>query len=58
MKVRKIISKDTPIVCSFCRRSQHEVAKMVSDPTGKVFICDQCIKTCHKVVSEVPDRGK
>ena len=27
--------------CSFCLRSQHDVAKLVAGP-GNVFICDRC----------------
>jgi ATP-dependent Clp protease ATP-binding subunit ClpX len=44
--------------CSFCRKSASEVAKMVSDPTGKVFICDECIKVCYTVVSEDENPAK
>jgi len=52
MKAARIVSKENKIVCSFCRRPQHQIAKMVADPTGKVFICDECIKVCYGVVSE------
>lgn len=44
--------KASEIVCSFCRKSASEVERMVSDPTGKIFICDECIKFCYKVAFE------
>ena len=31
---------------------------MVSDPTGNVYICDECIKVCAKVVSEAKEPAK
>jgi ATP-dependent protease Clp ATPase subunit len=44
--------------CSFCRKPASEVAKMVGDPTRKVFICDECIKVCYTVVSEDEDSAE
>jgi ATP-dependent Clp protease ATP-binding subunit ClpX len=44
--------------CCFCRKPASEVAKMVGDPTGKVFICDECIKVCYTVVREGEDSAK
>lgn len=46
------------IFCSFCRKPASQVAKMVADPTGKVFICDECIKVSYTVVSEDKDSAK
>lgn len=35
--------------CSFCGRSEAEVSKMLS---GRgVYICDQCIDTCNKIIA-------
>jgi ATP-dependent Clp protease ATP-binding subunit ClpX len=40
------MSQDTPaaaiLYCSFCLRSQDEVAKLVAGP-GRIFICDACV---------------
>ena len=58
MKGRKIIVKEGEIICSFCGQTAAEVQKMVSDPAGKVFICDQCIEVCHKVATEEPKPAK
>lgn len=37
--------------CSFCGKSQHEVAKLIAGPSG-VFICDECTGLCDDIVSE------
>lgn len=38
------------IYCSFCGKSQHDVARMIAGPS--VFICDECIGLCDDIVSE------
>ena len=58
MEELKISIKDNEIICSFCGQTAGEVQKMVSDPTGKVFICDECVVLCHKVVTEEPKPAK
>lgn len=44
--------RDTTIVlhCSFCKKSQHEVKKLVAGPS--VYVCDECIKLCNKIIEE------
>ena len=32
--------------CSFCLKSQHDVAKLVAGP-GAIFICDACVGLCQ-----------
>jgi hypothetical protein len=39
-----------PLFCSFCGKSQHEVAVLIAGPC--VFICDECVKICNGVVAE------
>jgi ATP-dependent Clp protease ATP-binding subunit ClpX len=34
------------VYCSFCLKSQHEVAKLCAGP-GSVFICDACVALCQ-----------
>ena len=48
--------------CSFCNKSQRDVAKLVAGPA--VQICDECIDICNKIVvenvvlqAENPDRA-
>lgn len=38
------------IHCSFCGKSEHRVRKIIAGPT--VFICDECVDLCAKVISE------
>jgi ATP-dependent Clp protease ATP-binding subunit ClpX len=36
--------------CSFCLKSQHEVAKLIAGP-GFLFICDECVALCDEYVA-------
>jgi ClpX C4-type zinc finger protein len=36
--------------CSFCGKSKNQVAKLVAGPG--VYICDQCIALCNRVIAE------
>lgn len=38
--------------CSFCGRTEEEVAKLVSGPN--VYICDHCIRLCTSIVEKKP----
>ncbi len=35
--------------CSFCLKSQHEVAKLIAGP-GFIFICDECVALCDTII--------
>jgi ATP-dependent protease Clp ATPase subunit len=41
----------SPLRCSFCDKSQHDVCKLIAGP-GTVFICDECILLCIEVIFE------
>lgn len=43
-----------PCYCSFCGKSQDEVAKLIAGPT--VYICDECIELCNEIVIETSGR--
>lgn len=44
------MSKHTEVLyCSFCRKDQHSVEKLVAGPG--VYICDACIELCNRVVA-------
>lgn len=45
-----MIQTDKLLYCSFCAKSQYEVAALIAGPM--VFICDECIYLCHDIVSE------
>jgi ATP-dependent Clp protease ATP-binding subunit ClpX len=36
----------TTFYCSFCIKSQHEVAKLIAGP-GLIMICDECVGMCE-----------
>src|ERR1700743_2491499 len=40
----------SPLYCSFCGKSQHEVRKLIAGPT--VFICDECVELCMDIIRE------
>ncbi len=37
--------------CSFCRRPQGEVRRLIAGPEG-VFICDECVDLCREILDE------
>ena len=37
--------------CSFCRRSHDEVERLIAGPDG-VFICDNCVELCQRILYE------
>jgi hypothetical protein len=43
------------LYCSFCGKSQHDVAKLIAGPPP-VLICDECVDICNDVVE--PDDDK
>jgi len=52
---------DTPpsdLCCSFCRKSQDSVWKLISNPSDypRAYICDECITVCASVLED--DRDK
>jgi len=43
--------KNKEICCSFCGKHNSEVKKMIAGPDG-VYICNECVKVCEKVIRE------
>src|SRR6266568_1081629 len=37
--------------CSFCGKSQEQVARLIAGPGG-VYICDECIDLCREIIDE------
>ena len=37
--------------CSFCRKAQAEVKRLVAGP-DRVFICDECVALCEQIISD------
>jgi ATP-dependent protease Clp ATPase subunit len=42
------------LTCSFCSKSQSEVAKLVAGPG--VYICNECIQLCNEIITLELDR--
>jgi biotin operon repressor len=38
--------------CSFCGRSESQVAKLIAGP--KAYICDSCVGTCNRILEATP----
>jgi len=43
--------------CSFCRKSQDSVAKLISSPSEypRAYICDECIAVCASILEDDDD---
>jgi 1-aminocyclopropane-1-carboxylate deaminase/D-cysteine desulfhydrase-like pyridoxal-dependent ACC family enzyme len=40
--------------CSFCRKPQDKVRKLISSPSDSVraYICDECVAVCHSILED------
>jgi ATP-dependent Clp protease ATP-binding subunit ClpX len=36
--------------CSFCAKSQDDVAQLIAGPGPRLFICDECVELCMEIV--------
>lgn len=46
------MASDQTYYCSFCGKSQYDVAKLIAGPGN--FICNECVDLCHDIVHK-PD---
>ncbi len=55
MNAKPNAQPETPatLYCSFCRKSQHAVKKLIAGPA--VHICDACVGLCAKIVEDTSD---
>jgi hypothetical protein len=49
-EVESYPSDDSGLICSFCGKSNKEVAKFIAGP--KAFICDECVAMCQEIIDE------
>jgi len=50
--------KPAKVFCSFCMKSEEEVAQIVAGPAN-IFICDECIAMCNVYMAgRIPDRSQ
>jgi ClpX C4-type zinc finger protein len=54
-RVKRLASRvlRTTMHCSFCGKSQHDVARLIAGPA--VFICDECVGLCNKILGQPAD---
>jgi hypothetical protein len=43
-------ASDQTLYCSFCGKSQHDVAKLIAGPA--VFICNECVDLCNDIIRD------
>ena len=43
--------------CSFCYKGQEQVQRLIAGPEG-VFICDECVITCQRIMTEEMEQGQ
>jgi len=48
--VIEMVLEGSQVYCSFCKKSQHTVKKVVAGP--EVYICDECIGLCVEILEE------
>lgn len=46
------LRRGRPLYCSFCRRDEHSVEKLVGGPG--VHICDACVGLCVRILADQP----
>ena len=39
--------------CSFCGKPQKVAKKLISNPNGEAFICDECVDICKEIAEYV-----
>lgn len=47
-------SADESLRCSFCKKGQETVGKLISTPRDcpRAYICDECIATCAAIIED------
>ena len=52
---RELVSNDDWLQCSFCKKWQYEVKKLIAGPD--VHVCDDCIEFCHEIIHDDLSNG-
>jgi hypothetical protein len=52
MRIESIMVKGKMLYCSFCRKSDEQVTKLIAGPS--VFICDGCVELCNRIIGGKP----
>jgi len=57
--LKKTGGPEDPLRCSFCRKSQESVRRLISSPDERprAYICDECVAVCNSILEEeTPER--
>jgi hypothetical protein len=51
---RRADSREADLRCSFCRKSEAEVSKMIASPSDgrETYICDECVQVCASILDD------
>jgi len=56
----KKVGPEEPLRCSFCRKSQESVRRLISSPDERprAYICDECVAVCNSILEdEAPEKA-
>ncbi len=45
---RQLVQKDDWLACSFCKKWQYELRKLIAGPD--VYVCDECVELCNEII--------
>jgi len=48
---KELVGKDNWIRCSFCKKWQYEIRKLIAGPDS-VYVCDECVELCHGIIRD------
>ena len=48
---KNLIGMDSWVRCSFCKKWQSEVQKLIAGP-DLVFVCDECVELCNDIIRD------
>lgn len=43
---------DNKFTCSFCGKAQNQAKRLIANPSGDSFICDECVEICKEIMKE------
>ncbi len=44
--------KDIEVNCSFCGKPQKQAKRLIANPNGDAYICDDCVRICSDIIRE------
>lgn len=46
------MKSDNKFTCSFCGKPQSQAKRLIANPSGDAFICDECVEICKEIMKE------